>query len=258
MIDVTAISEATFIFAINYYFMKRITVSAIFLIIGFPNLWAQKKPVQKSKPLSSPTRLLKNLNDSASYAIGISVAKFYQQQGVNKLNTVLITKAINDAFAHKPILLDDAQANTVIMSYLNKLDMVKAKPAIERGEKFLAENKKRSGVKTTASGLQYEIIRQGTGPVPTANDTVLCHYKGTLLDGSEFDNSYSRGEPIKFAVGGVIRGWTEALLLMPVGSKWKLYIPYQLAYGTSDNGPMPGGSMLSFEVELIDIVGKPK
>lgn len=242
----------------NYYFMKRIIVSIIILIIGFSYVWAQKKPVQKSKALPSPTRLLKTLNDSASYAIGISVAKFYQQQGVNKLNTVLITKAINDAFANKPVILNDEQANTVIMSFLNKLDMAKAKPVIETGEKFLAENKKRTEVKTTPSGLQYEIIKQGTGAVPIATDTVLCHYKGTLLDGSEFDNSYSTGEPIKFAVDGVIKGWTEALLLMPVGSKWKLYIPYQLAYGTSDHGPIPGGSMLTFEVELLEIIGKPK
>ena len=236
--------------------MKKICISITLSIVLAVNATGQKKPAQKPKTTLSSQPVLKTLNDSASYAIGISVAKFYQQQGVSKLNTALITRAINDAFANKPVILNDEQANKVIMSFLNRLDMAKAKPVILAGEKFLAENKKRVEVKTTPSGLQYEIIKQGSGPMPTVNDSVLCHYKGTLLDGSEFDNSYARGEPIKFAVTGVIKGWTEALLLMPVGSKWKIYVPYQLGYGTGDYGPMPGGSMLTFEVELLEIVGQ--
>lgn len=219
-----------------------------------------QKPVQKTpaKPVTAKTTLpvLKTLNDSASYAIGVSVAKFYQQQGVKNLNTVLITKAINDAFANKPVLIDDVMANEVIMQYLGNIDKAKATPNIKKGEDFLAANKKKQGVKTTASGLQYEIIKAGSGPIPQVTDTVLCHYQGNLLDGSEFDNSFKRGEPISFPVTGVIKGWTEALQLMPVGSKWKLYIPYTLGYGTSDYGPMPGGSVLIFEVELLDIVNK--
>ncbi|MDP9229644.1 MAG: FKBP-type peptidyl-prolyl cis-trans isomerase [Bacteroidota bacterium] len=238
--------------------MKKNIFCIILLSLAFVNANAQNKTKQKSKKDPVAKAVFKSANDSASYAIGLSVAKFYQQQGVKKLNTILLTKAINDAFANKTLLLDDSQANNVIMNYLNTLSQAKALPTIAVGEKFLATNKKKPGVKTTASGLQYEIITQGNGPLPALTDTVLCHYKGSLLNGTEFENSYTRGEPITFSVGGVIKGWTEALLLMPVGSKWKLYIPYQLGYGTSDYGSIPGGSVLVFDIELLGIVNKTK
>lgn len=199
------------------------------------------------------TNPLKNANDSASYAIGVGIANFYGQQGVSQLNTVLIAKAVQDVFGKKNVLLDDDQANKVIMDYLGKIEMEKAKPVIEEGKKFLAENKKKIGVITTPSGLQYEIIKKGTGPLPSDTATVLCHYKGQLLNGEEIDNSYSRGEPATFQVNGVIEGWTEALQLMPVGSTYKLYIPHHLAYGTTDRHPIPGGSVLIFEIELLGI-----
>jgi FKBP-type peptidyl-prolyl cis-trans isomerase FklB len=118
---------------------------------------------------------------------------------------------------------------------------------------FLADNKKNGNIHTTPSGLQYEVLTQGTGAKPAATDTVTVNYKGTLLNGTEFDNSYTRGQPATFPLNGVIKGWTEALQLMPTGSKYKLYIPYQLAYGLNDNGPIPGGSLLVFEVELLDV-----
>jgi len=218
-------------------------------------LYAQtKKPAAKPKaPVSTP---LKTMIDSASYAIGVSVANFYRQQGVTSLNAAMVTKACADVFSNKKLLLDDMQANNVLMSYMNNLQEGKARPIIQAGEKYLSENKKKPGVKTTPSGLQYEVLTEGTGPKPTPSDSVTCHYKGSLLNGTEFENSYQRGEPVTFAVSGVIRGWTEALLLMPVGSKYKLYIPHNLAYGASDNGPIPGGSVLIFEVELLKIVGK--
>ena len=199
------------------------------------------------------TNPLKNANDSASYAIGVGIANFYGQQGVSQLNTVLIAKAVQDVFGKKNVLLDDDQANKVIMDYLGKIEMEKAKPVIAEGQKFLAENKKKIGVITTPSGLQYEIIRKGTGPLPSDTATVLCHYKGQLLNGEEIDNSYSRGEPATFQVNGVIEGWTEALQLMPVGSVYKLYIPHHLAYGNTDRHPIPGGSVLIFEIELLGI-----
>ena len=123
----------------------------------------------------------------------------------------------------------------------------------EAGIKFLAENKTKEGVVTTASGLQYKIITKGTGEIPTADSKVKVHYKGTLLDGTEFDNSYKRNEPATFGAGQVIKGWTEALTLMPVGSKWELYIPYELAYGSRDAGPIKPFSTLVFEVELLGI-----
>ena len=129
----------------------------------------------------------------------------------------------------------------------------KSKPTIEAGKNFLSKNKARPEVKTTASGLQYEVITEGTGIKPTALDTFVCHYRGTLINGTEFDASYNRGQPLVYPVAGVIRGWTEGLQLMAVGSKYKFYIPYDLAYGTNDNGQIPGGSTLIFEVELLDV-----
>ena len=202
--------------------------------------------------------MLKTLNDSASYAIGLSVVNFYKQQGITTLNTALITKAINDAMANKKPLLTDEQANSCVMKLMNNKQESMAQGNILAGEKFLAENKSKPGVQTTASGLQYEVIRQGTGRKPTVTDSVEVNYAGTLINGNEFDNSYKRGQSITFLVSGVIRGWTEALQLMPEGSKYKLYIPYQLAYGTNDvgNGSIPGGSVLIFDVELLRVVGK--
>jgi FKBP-type peptidyl-prolyl cis-trans isomerase FklB len=143
---------------------------------------------------------------------------------------------------------------------MNKLMMQieeeKVKPTIDAGNAFLAENKKRPGVKTTASGLQYEVITEGTGIKPTAQDTFVCHYRGTLIDGTEFDASANRGQPLVLPVTSVIRGWTEGLQLMSVGSKYKFYIPYTLGYGPIDNGAIPGGSALIFEVELLDVKRK--
>ena len=216
-----------------------------------------KKPAPKpvAKP-AAPVNALKTLTDSASYAIGLSVVNFYKQQGINKLNTALITKAINDVLAQKTPLLSDEQANACMMKLMNQQQEAKSKPTIDAGRKFLAQNKARQGVKTTASGLQYEVIKEGTGPKPTLQDTVEVNYVGTLINGTEFDNSYKRGQSISFPVTGVIRGWTEALQLMPAGSKYKLYIPYELAYGTNDVGSIPGGSTLIFEVELLKVLGK--
>jgi FKBP-type peptidyl-prolyl cis-trans isomerase len=163
-----------------------------------------------------------------------------------------VSKAINDVFGKKNSLLSEEEAQLAVMRFLNP-NVFKT---IEAGEKFLAQNKNKPGVKTTASGLQYEVIKEGNGKKPVATDTVEVNYAGTLIDGTEFDNSYKRGSSISFALNGVIRGWTEALQLMPVGSKYKLYIPYKLAYGMNDMGHIPGGSVLICEVELLNIKGK--
>lgn len=214
---------------------------------------AEKRAVPVKKPVTTAASPLKTLSDSASYAIGISVANFYTQQGMTKLNASLVAKAISDVLGKKTALINDMQANSVIMQYMNQAQQSKAKPNIAAGEKFLVENKAKAGVKTTASGLQYEVVKEGTGPKPSVKDTVTVHYVGTLINGTEFDNSFKRGEPISFPVTGVIRGWTEALQLMSEGSKYKLYIPHELAYGPNDNGPIPGGSVLVFEVELLKV-----
>ncbi|MGK2862879.1 MAG: FKBP-type peptidyl-prolyl cis-trans isomerase [Chitinophagaceae bacterium] len=222
--------------------------------------FAQTKPqaktsapiTNKSVPVNSKTTL-KTLNDSVSYAIGVSVASFYKQQGITSLNSALVSKAINDVLAGKKAILDEETCNTVVTKMMTSMQETKSKPTIESGKAFLAKNKTRPEIKTTASGIQYEVITEGTGLKPLAKDSVTVNYRGTLIDGTEFDNSYTRGEPITFPLNRVIPGWTEGLQLMSVGSKYKLYIPYTLAYGSNDQGPIPGGSTLIFEVELLDV-----
>lgn len=226
-----------------------------FLILLVSSVQAQKSvPVKKpaAKPVAKPAQsspILKTKNDSLSYAIGLSVANFYRQQGMTKLNANIIARACSDALDNKKPLLTEDQSNLVLMCNSNP----QLCETVQSGERFLAENKKNKNIKTTPSGLQYEVITLGTGVRPTADDSVTVHYKGTLINGTEFDNSYSRGAPITFQLRGVVKGWTEALQLMPTGSKYKLYIPYQLAYGLNDNGPIPGGSVLVFDVELLNV-----
>jgi FKBP-type peptidyl-prolyl cis-trans isomerase FklB len=232
--------------------MKNIILIPV-LLISFAAAQAQPAKTAAAKP---PLPVLKNMNDSASYAIGVSVANYYKQMGVKTLNTSLVSKAINDILTGKKALIDDNACNSLMNTYLTKLMAEKSKGTIEAGEKFLAENKLKPGIITTASGLQYEVINEGTGIKPTGQDSVTCHYRGTFIDGKGFDNSYDRGEPITFALGGVIKGWTEGLQLMSVGSKYKFYVPYQLGYGPSDYMSIPGGSVLIFEVELLDVKKK--
>ena len=185
--------------------------------------------------------------------MGISVASFYKQQGITRINANLVAKAINDLMQGGKPMLDEATANAVMNKYMSQMQSEKSRPNIEVGEKFLAQNKLRAEVKTTASGLQYEVLRDATGEKPGATDSVTCHYRGTFLDGNPFDNSYDRGEPITFPLNGVIPGWTEGLQLMSVGSKYKFYIPYKLGYGEFDMMSIPGGSTLVFEVELLGV-----
>lgn len=222
-----------------------------------------KKPVPKKKlpvggkktiPLKASASVLKNLTDSASYAIGLSVVNFYKQQGVDKINATMVAKAINDIQSNKPALISEQAANNCMMDLMNQKAAEKSGPNIAEGEKFLAQNKKRKEVITTVSGLQYEIVRLGEGEKPNADtDTVTCHYSGRLLDGTPFDNSYDRGQPLVITLNRVIAGWTEGMQLMPTGSKFIFYIPYQLAYGPADYNTIPGGSTLIFEIELLKV-----
>lgn len=213
-------------------------------------------PVIIADTIKVDTPVFANLRDSASYAMGIFLINFYRQQGVTDINPQMVAKAIEDAQAQTGMKLTDAEANMAIMACINEAQMAKSKGNIEACDKFMAENKGKPGVTTTASGLQYEILRAGTGPIPKATDSVVCHYKGTFLNGEIFDESYARNEPVTFSVSGVVRGWTEVLQLMPTGSKWKVYVPYQLGYGTSDYYAIPGGSLLIFELELLEVKTK--
>jgi len=200
--------------------------------------------------------VLNDTRDSASYAVGIYLISFFREFDITNFNPVIISTAINDLQSQKKPLMNDSLANMVAMRYQSKLQEVKNKPTIDAGKKFLAENKKRPGVKVTSSGLQYEIITVGTGKKPTKKDKVSCNYTGAFIDGTLFNNSYEMGGPISFDVTGVIKGWTEALQMMPVGSKWKLYVPYNLAYGPGQYQTIPGGSALVFEIDLLEIVNK--
>lgn len=207
----------------------------------------------KPKPGGATPVAFKSSIDSFSYALGLSMANFYKQQGITDINNQMMLKAINDVKNGKPAL-DEQQANACIMNHMQTARSQKASGAKKAGQAFLAQNKTKQGVITLPSGLQYQVLQEGTGPKPTPNDQVKCHYIGSFIDGREFESSYTNNQPATFQVGGVIRGWTEALQLMPVGSKWKLFIPAELGYGDADNGPIPGGSTLVFDVELLEIV----
>lgn len=242
--------------------MKK-TVLLIILAASGAGLSAQqktvaKKPVAKAvtaKPkTATATPVLKTMQDSLSYAIGLSVANFYKQQDIKNINTTIVTKAINDINKNSKPLLDEMQAQMCIMNYMQKMKAEKAAPNKQAGAAFLAANKNKPGVVTLPSGLQYQIIKEGNGPKPAATDKVKVHYHGTLIDGTVFDSSVDRGQPIELSVGGVIQGWIEALQLMPVGSKWKLFIPSNLAYGDQETGSIKAGSTLIFDVDLLDIV----
>ncbi len=204
---------------------------------------------------------LKTQKDSLSYALGMNIGMNLKMQNFD-IDPVVLTAALTGRYEEKATALNEEQAMQLIMAYQQKAQekqqaeqaVVGEKNKIE-GEKFLAENAKKKGIKITASGLQYEVVKMGTGPVPTKDDKVKTHYHGTLISGKVFDSSKDRGEPVEFPVTGVIPGWVEALQLMPVGSVWKLYIPSNLGYGergvSADIGP---NTVLIFEIELLEIV----
>jgi FKBP-type peptidyl-prolyl cis-trans isomerase FklB len=240
---------------------KKMIVPALCLSAGLSSFAQTAKPaatVHKPTDASKTTvsgPALRSTQDSLSYAIGLSVANFYKQQNITNINTALVTRAINDVNKKAKLLLDEQQANTCIVNYMQKNKAEKAVGNKKIGLEFLAANKNKPGVVTLPSGLQYTILKEGTGPKPALTDMVRVHYHGTLIDGRVFDSSIESGKPIELSVNGVIPGWTEALQLMPVGSKWKLFIPSNLAYGDQQAGPMIGpGSTLIFDVELLDIV----
>jgi FKBP-type peptidyl-prolyl cis-trans isomerase FklB len=225
-------------------------------ILGYIQLNAQSKKNTASGAVPAPETIsLKNQTDSLSYSIGVMVASFYKQQGITNINEALVNKAITDKMKGDSTLLTEQQSNQVLMTFIEKAKSEKASVAKKQGAEFLAENKTKPGVVTTASGLQYIVLKEGTGPKPTATDKVKCDYEGKLIDGTVFDSSVKQGKPIEFAVNGVIPGWTEALQLMKTGSKYRLFIPSSLAYGDQQMGPdIKPGSTLIFEVTLIDIV----
>ncbi len=192
--------------------------------------------------------------DSVSYSLGITMAENIKKGGVEKINSTDLSAAIDHIFNGDTTLIETKEAENILNNYFRNLQMKKAEKNKEIGEKFLEENKTKEGVVTLESGLQYKILTKGTGAIPKLTDKVTTNYKGTLVDGTVFDSSYDRGQPAPFPVNGVIKGWTEALQLMPVGSKWELYIPSDLAYGKRGAGQVIGpDETLIFQLELISI-----
>lgn len=190
-----------------------------------------------------------------SYALGMSVSSNLKSARVEGLDLEIFAAALKADFNGEKTDLTPEQANETLQKFFQAAQEAEAAQAIEEGKKFLEENKAKEGVVTLESGLQYRVITEGTGEKPTAEDQVKCHYHGTLTNGQVFDSSVQRNEPATFPVGGVIKGWVEALQLMPVGSKWELVIPSELAYGAQGAGQLIGPhSTLIFEVELLEIV----
>jgi len=235
--------------------MKK-SILFVLIILSIGNLFAQSKKKSASQATTAPASVkLNDQTDSLSYSIGIMVASFYKQQGITNINDAMVNKAIKDKMSGDSTLLTEQQCNQVLMGFIEKAKAEKAAAAKKQGEAFLAANKTKPGVITTASGLQYIVLKQGTGPKPALTDKVKCDYEGKLIDGTVFDSSVKQGKPIEFAVNGVIAGWTEALQLMNTGSKYRLFIPSNLAYGDQQMGSdIKPGSTLIFDVDLIEIV----
>ena len=229
----------------------------------------QSKTPTAKKPASSSTAsksaapvALTTQKQKNSYALGMSIGLGFQKQGIDKsIDTSLVVRGFRDSIAGSKTAMTEDEMKAALQQLRTEVmsaQEAKAKEAgtanRKEGETFLAENKSKDGVKTLPDGLQYKVLTEGNGPKPASTDTVTVNYRGTLINGKEFDSSYKRGQPASFPVTGVIKGWTEALQLMPVGSKWQLFIPADLAYGDRGAGADIGpGDTLIFEVELLSI-----
>ena len=234
-----------------------------------PAAGTQKTPAAKTgqaaKPRTQSVLTLKTQKDKVSYALGMNLGTNLQKQSV-EVDPAIVLRGMKDALAGGKMLQTEDEARaalTQLQTEVRNKQQEKMKVAGEanrkEGVEFLAANKSKEGVVTLPSGLQYKILTEGTGPKPAASDTVVCNYRGTLTSGAEFDSSYKRGQPASFPVTGVIKGWTEALQLMPVGSKWQLFVPAELGYGDRGAGADIGpGATLIFEVELLSIQDKAK
>lgn len=198
---------------------------------------------------------LKNDVDSMSYCIGVSMGSQLKDIEIPKFNHNVFAKAVEDIMAGKEAGMTQEQIGQYLNAYFMKLQTQTSEKNLKEGQEFLNKNKERKEVKTTASGLQYEVIKEGTGATPKLDDMVNVHYKGTLINGESFDSSYDRNQPVTFNVSGVIPGWTEALQLMKVGSKYKVYIPSELGYGAQPprGSKIKPNSVLIFEMELLSI-----
>jgi len=239
--------------------MKKLLITLLIPCCAIAVDAQTKKPVAKKTvgtAAVAPVKFTSTL-DSASYAFGMSMAASLKSGGLKSLNYDLLMKGLKAEFAGQKTALSQQSAQTAIGNTFKTVSQAKFSANIAEGKTFLENNKKTAGVQTTPSGLQYLVLKQGTGVKPGATDSVLVHYKGTLLNGKQFDSSYDRGEPITLTLDRVIPGWTEGMQLMSAGSKYKFFIPYQLAYGERGAGQdIPPYSTLVFEIELLKVNGK--
>jgi len=209
------------------------------------------------------TLVLKNQKDKVSYIIGMEIGKNFKKQSID-IQPDILTRGVKDAISGEKPLLTEQEIQETMVTFQKEMMAKQEELAKKLGEKnkkegeaFLAKNREKEGVKTLPSGLQYIVIKSGTGKKPSVHDSVTTHYRGTLMDGTEFDSSYKRGQPVTFPVSGVIAGWTEALQLMEEGAKWQLFIPPNLAYGERGTGGVIGpNATLIFEIELISVQEK--
>ena len=202
-----------------------------------------------------PKHEFKGQLEEFSYALGVSISGNLIQSGVKSIDSENFMMALSDVFSGNELKINEEEANEVLQNFMEKQQSGDSKSKLEEGLSFLAENREKDGVVETASGLQYQVIDEGDGEKPGPEDQVKCHYHGTLIDGTVFDSSVQRGEPATFPVNGVIQGWVEALQMMTVGSKWRLFIPADLAYGDRGAGGAIGpNTTLIFDVELLEIV----
>ena len=210
------------------------------------------KTAEKATTKTETTKTSKM--DSLSYGLGLLLAQNVKQLGLENIDGPSLSQAIQDVLEGKEPKMSVDQANMMVSNEIAAVSEKKAGPVLEEGKAFLAENQKKAGITTTSTGLRYEVITSGSGATPKLTDKVTTHYRGTLINGQEFDSSYKRGEPATFPVNGVIKGWTEALQLMKEGDKWRLYIPYDLAYGERGAGQdIPPYATLIFDIELIKV-----
>lgn len=207
-----------------------------------------------SGSLTQTSAPLKTAADTASFYIGYMYGSGMQRMGIKDPNMGAIVAGMNSALEKKEMKTDPQAMEMYLNNYFQQLSMQRAKENAEKGRQFLEENAKKSGIDTLANGIQYKVVKQGDGAKPTETDVVKVHYKGTLIDGTEFDSSIKRGEPAQFQLNRVIPGWTTALKEMPVGSKWIIYIPSDQAYGPRGGGPIGPNETLIFEVELLEVV----
>jgi len=221
------------------------------------------KPKTATTAKTAAPLTLKTEKEKFSYALGMNIGTGMKRQSV-AVDPAILARGLKDSLAGGKTLMTEDEARATLKQMQDEMRQKQQAKAQEEGaankkvgDAFLAANKTKEGIVTLPSGLQYKILKEGTGPKPTSSDSVVCNYKGTLIDGKEFDSSYKRGQPATFPVTGVIKGWTEALQLMPVGSKWQLFVPSDLAYGERGAGADIGpGATLIFEVELMSIADK--